>query len=477
MKNLSITNETSISYADFNVSQIGLRPNMSLYFYSRTDWAHILASLSPWRPHVEKFFPSLHYSGLVANSICILIFSKFIRRKNILRLTLLALANLLYNLMSVLPHFLQITHIYERNIYTISNVSCFMHDFAKKASHFYAVLITLLITIERFTQISKLELKFSNPHANICFIIGLALIPLVAALPHGFLMVFNEKNRQCEIRACFRRRVQDSSLTYYQLYFAFTEPIFVWVLPGVLITCMNFYVVLSIFSASEVYAQKFNLKFKMFNFFRDHEAISHAKLTEYKAQVTSTALLVRRFKSDWLRGLRSSPSIVSVTIKSNKDATSVKDTMSNKDAISIKDATSYKDVMSTKEMSCSNCTVNMPFIDEEEPKKSKLARVCECSHYLTVLMVGFFFLFSTVPYGIVVSLQNNLAFQLNYALGSMSEYLRDPAWIRFGHLRERAILFKVLFMSNHCFNLFIYLIFNRHFRNIICEYFPKFGST
>ena len=92
------------------------------------------------------------------------------------------------------------------------------------------------------------------------------------------------------------------------------------------------------------------------------------------------------------------------------------------------------------------------------------------SHYLTIVMVGFYFIMSTIPYSVILSLQNNLTLHLNYSLHGKNAYLKDPLWIKFGSLREWVAIFRVVFMSNHCFNFFLYLLFNRMFRKIVFDF-------
>ena len=117
------------------------------------------------------------------------------------------------------------------------------------------------------------------------------------------------------------------------------------------------------------------------------------------------------------------------------------------------------------------CSKNLNF-KQKQPQNSKLS-MNQVSHYLTIIIVGFYFILSTIPYGIVLSLQNNLTLKLNYSLETKNDYLNDASWRKFGIYREWVIVFRILFMSNHCFNLFLYLLFNRLFRKTMFDIIKK----
>ena len=69
----------------------------------------------------------------------------------------------------------------------------------------------------------------------------------------------------------------------------------------------------------------------------------------------------------------------------------------------------------------------------------------------------------------ILSFQNNLTLDLNYFLETKSDYLNNPVWKKFGIFREWVIIFRILFISNHVFNLFLYLLFNRLFRKTLFD--------
>lgn len=95
----------------------------------------------------------------------------------------------------------------------------------------------------------------------------------------------------------------------------------------------------------------------------------------------------------------------------------------------------------------------------------------QISHYTTIIMLGFFFILSTIPYAITLSLMNNHTLRLNYALASKEAYLNDPLWKQYGWLRDWVAVFKLFFTSNHCLNFFFYLTFNPLFRGTFLNIF------
>ena len=400
------------------------------YFYNRThDWTVILSLLSPLRPTLQhKIKPSLHYLGLITNLLCILVFIKksFPKRKGVFFLAMLACADFMYNFTSVLPHFLVSTRLLDYNIYKTSNVSCFMYDYVISAFHFYSVFLTLLITIDRFKHIRKplrLYQTLEKSLAKRLATSSLLLLSLLIALPHGFLMVYSKTEKDCDARGFFRQRLNSAHFTYYQLYFTFTEPVLIWFIPGVLITCMNVYVVFRILKSNVAFSNRFTVNCGSFKLFK-REQTTHKNNSEMHAE------LVECLNRDLS---------ISCT-KVNKEST--------------------------------NSTANEML--RKNTKKSKLS-FNQQSHYLTIVMVGFYFILSTIPYNIILGMQNNLTLRLNYALHGKNEYLADPLWIRFGRLREWVAIFRILFISNHCFNFFLYLLFNRLFRKIWFDVVKKFA--
>ena len=440
--------------------------SMSVYFYSRLDWNEILSELSPWRSKIEKSVPFFHYLGIIANIICMLVFSKknLIKRKSIFFLTILAFSDLMYNVLSVLPNFLLSIRLVSYNIYKTSDASCFMYDFGITSFHFYSVLITLLITADRFDHISrplKLDRKLSNIKSKKQVGICLYFVALIIAIPHGLLMIFNEKENDCDARSFFRQTFLSTNLTYYQLYFMFVEPILFWLLPGISIMFMNFVVIFKIFKSNEIYSKKFTVNF------------SRPSLKRLKSENTFISGRNNSIKSidKSLEAKISSEKLGKIKIKFNKENNFL-------------------------DLPIINNSVRCPrlFLDEiqhdtlekrgrmlEQSKKDTILQNCkttqkmyttrlsvnQVSHYLTIIIVGFYFILSTIPYGIILTFQNNLTLNLNYVLDSRNDYLNDPLWIRFGIFREWVIIFRILFISNHCFNFFLYVLFNRVFRKTL----------
>jgi hypothetical protein len=102
--------------------------------------------------------------------------------------------------------------------------------------------------------------------------------------------------------------------------------------------------------------------------------------------------------------------------------------------------------------------------------KGKLS-VNQISHYVTIIILGFYFILSTIPYAITLSLQNNLTLRLNYHLPTQHAYLADPLWVAYGQYREWVIIFRLAFVSNHCLNFFFYMLFNPLFRATFVQIF------
>lgn len=101
-------------------------------------------------------------------------------------------------------------------------------------------------------------------------------------------------------------------------------------------------------------------------------------------------------------------------------------------------------------------------------KNTKLS-VNQISHYITIIILGFYFIVTTIPYGILLSLQNHYTIDLNYYLCDKQAYLNDELWKSFSQIKDLAAIAKLLFITNHCFNIFLYLLFNRLFRLTIWQ--------
>ena len=101
----------------------------------------------------------------------------------------------------------------------------------------------------------------------------------------------------------------------------------------------------------------------------------------------------------------------------------------------------------------------------ENEKKIQRISVNRISHYITIIVLGFYFILSTIPYGVMLSLQNNATLKLNYYLEPCQIY-KDKLWLRYGFYRQLVAFTKLFFISNHCLNFFVYLLFNRMFRHV-----------
>lgn len=101
-------------------------------------------------------------------------------------------------------------------------------------------------------------------------------------------------------------------------------------------------------------------------------------------------------------------------------------------------------------------------------KNTKLS-VNQISHYITIIILGFYFIVTTIPYGILLSLQNHFTIDLNYNLKEADDYLNNILWRRYGQIKDVVAVAKLLFITNHCFNIFLYVLFNRLFRLTIIQ--------
>ena len=91
----------------------------------------------------------------------------------------------------------------------------------------------------------------------------------------------------------------------------------------------------------------------------------------------------------------------------------------------------------------------------------------QLSHYITLIVLGFYFIITTIPFSIVLAFTNQLTLKLNYYLPDQESYLSDETWITYGQFRDLVMLFKLFFISNHCLNFLFYLTFNRLFRRTL----------
>ena len=107
--------------------------------------------------------------------------------------------------------------------------------------------------------------------------------------------------------------------------------------------------------------------------------------------------------------------------------------------------------------------------DTLQSKVAPKIRLNQLSHYITIITLGFYFIVTTIPFGIILSLQNNITLKLNYLHLDKEDYLNDPLWLQYGRMRDNSSLCKLFFISNHCINFFFYLFFNPMFRNTMFD--------
>ena len=572
-KNMSYSNESRFSYN----SSLAINPNAhnkGVYFYNRTDFSEILLKLSPLRLKAEKLTPYLHYLGLVANLLCVLILTqkKMINRKSIFYLVFLAFSDFMYNFLAELPSFLKRVKLVDYDIFKVSDMSCFFYDYRTATFHFFSVLLTLFVTVDRFNHIyNPLNLnRFANLTSKIFVGLAIFFLSLVIALPRGFLMVYNEIEKDCDARNFFRRRFGTTTLTYYQIYFTFTEPVVMWFIPGLLILCLNFYVLFKIFKSNGIGRKELRRDKMRMKSFKSPESLiksirrmsNRTKLTAKKSSNINEFLLedkhayrssfeaeedsyhhyhgkecnknITKPDQETIFSSRYNNGCFSSIFKFKKKTSYPNEIMElgemasksiNNDESKYIKPFNYrkysegynaieKSFVERKLMLSSNPSINFSaknniiqfgsrstlnqnhinLVDDKRrnsifipsPSKStsmisiiktantttikvtniknSILSVNQISHYITIITVGFYFILSTIPYGIMLSFQNNLTLKLNYQLNSKEDYFNDPLWIRYGHFREMVIVGKLFFISNHCFNFILYFLFNRLFR-------------
>jgi hypothetical protein len=175
------------------------------FFYNRSDFSEILNNLSPLRPKLYSYIkPNLQYIGLVANFLCMLVMSQkqMIKRKSIIYLLHLAISDFIFIFLSDLPNSLIKLNIINFNLFKTSNLSCFFYDFCPTVFHFYSITITIIVTIDRFNAIySPLKSNYStlNNYPNLICLLSFT-ISVITALPHGFLMIYNPIEKDCDAR-------------------------------------------------------------------------------------------------------------------------------------------------------------------------------------------------------------------------------------------------------------------------------------
>ena len=175
------------------------------FFYNRSDFGDILNNLSPLRPKLYTYIkPNLQYIGLIANFLCMLVMSQkqMIKRKSIIYLLHLAISDFIFIFLSDLPNSLMKLNIISFNLFKTSNFSCFFYDFLPTIFHFYSITITIIVTIDRFNAIYRpLKSNYStlNNYPNLICLLSFA-ISVLAALPHGVLMIYNPREKDCDAR-------------------------------------------------------------------------------------------------------------------------------------------------------------------------------------------------------------------------------------------------------------------------------------
>ena len=489
--------------------------NSGLYFYNRSDYPEIFKTISPLRPKIESFIIRLQYCGLVTNLLCafVLIQKSILYRKSIIFLLFLAISDFLYNLMWLLPNILRDLKIVDYDIFKISNLSCFFFDLRTTTFHFYSVVLTLYVTIDRFNHIHK-PLKFNRSlntfSKQIMMGFLLFLISFVIALPHGFLMVYNDAEKDCDGREFFKKKLYDTnaSLTYYQVYFTLTEPSIIWFIPGILILFLNAYVIYKIFKSNKLSSKKFgpnfltrmtsSIKLKSKKSVNPNQTDS-TKIVKEKSsnntllQIPKTKSIDIQLRSENNLKLKnasfngkpsssksfcfnnlSTPSYNSTHLKKSSSWLSLDENQNNQTIIQTSVKQDSKPFTSLFQKSANSMTSRISTQKTNSFNKNNAKiNVNQISHYVTIIALGFYFILSTIPYGILLSYQNNLTLRLNYYLMEKNDYLTDPIWLKFGNFREFTVVAKMFFVSNHVINFFFYLLFNRMFRIILFELLQK----
>ena len=489
-----------------------------MYFFNRSDRYQILERLSPLRTKLEKSIPIFHYLGLFTNLICFTVFmqKQMINRKSIYYLIFLSFSDFMYNFLSELPNFLMAIKLFHYNIYKKSDLSCFVYDYVPSMFHFYSVLLTLFVTAERFNHIYN-PLKFNraffvnNKKHKLLIGISLLVISCVLALPRGFLMVYNSKQKECDARHSLTKSLFNTTWTYYNIYFTFTEPILIWFIPGILILCMNFYVIYKIFKSKQINTYRFiaslNPKSESKTKSRQnniYESVYSQKAYDQIIPIQETKLnrpnnyrfvneffgctpknlnshsASDEFEMDNLSFLKKKQVLYKSKERKNKSTNEAPSLLLESDyCINLR--RKYDEYRNFKSMTMVPLIVDRSSISNKRRsiilnlnRNTSKISVNQISHYITIIILGFYLIFSTIPYAILLSLQNNSTLYLNYELRTIDDYLRNYRWLNYGLYRECVVVAKLFFVSNHCFNFFLYFLFNRLFRLTLIQLFVKF---
>ena len=242
------------------------------FFYKRSDHNEILNLISPMRSYVLKAIPYLHYVGLITNALAltVLLEKSLMARKSIIFLCFLAFSDFMYNFLSQLPNALMDMNIVDYDIFKQSNFSCFFYDLRMTTFHFYSVILTTFVTLDRFLHIyqpMKLNRSYSSLKSKMMIGVLLFIVAFIIALPHGFLMVYSEIEKDCDAHSFFKKKFFNSSVSNYQIYFTFTEPFIIWFIPGLLILIMNSVVIYKILESSKFQSKNYG-NFELYIFLR-----------------------------------------------------------------------------------------------------------------------------------------------------------------------------------------------------------------
>ena len=298
------------------------------------------------------------------------------------------------------------------------------------------------------------------------------------------------------------------SFTYYQIYFTFTEPLLIWFTPGLMILCMNSYVIYKIINSQNMRPkylgfQHISLKKETFNsrplengntsmdirkisvcsmeennvsikrlfpknlVFDKKDSNMNKSLCEYlkccKKENNKEKTSLEKFLSSTGKSLDQGTSemrneIVYDFIGCNQsiDEKKVKKPADSSQSDSFNRTSSNRTVFTTKSLLRNS---------SDNEKKLRKISVNRISHYISIIVLGFYFILSTIPYGVMLSLQNNSTLKLNYFL-EPNEIYKDKQWVRFGLYRQLVACTKLFFISNHCLNFFVYILFNHMFRHV-----------
>lgn len=346
--------------------------------------------------------------------------------------------------MSELPNCLTMLRLTDKDIFKKSDLGCFFYDYRTTSFHFFSVLLTLFVTTDRFYHIYKPLVKLNRKYSSyryrlfICFVIW--LLAFLIALPHAFLMVYDSKQNDCNGRPLFLKPISNQTqLTIYQVYFTFVEPLVIWFIPGLMIMIMNAYVIYKIIKSNQ--DRQLN------------------QLIKSKDDLKRRGTLVGRLSE-------SVNDEVVVPLKNKRD-TLCDEFIGLSPLNGGTNLTTTNGGESSRRSSAVIALRSSGLLALAERRSTIFLnglKVNQISHYIMIMILGFYFILSTIPYAISISLLNLQSIRLNECLQTREDYLRDPEWIRYARLGELMAIFRILFTSNHCINFFFYMVFNSQFR-------------